>query len=31
VPGYRRPMIRAADFLAFIAEHTFGNDEVHPS
>jgi hypothetical protein len=31
VPGYRRPMIRTADFLAFIAEHTFGNDEVHPS
>lgn len=27
-PGYSRPMIRAEDYLALVAEHTFGEDRV---
>jgi hypothetical protein len=28
--GYSRPLIRAADFRAFIDEHTFNGDRVRP-
>ena len=27
-PGYQRPMIRVADFLAYIAKHTYFGDRV---
>jgi hypothetical protein len=30
-PGYARPRIKAADYLAFIERHTYENDVVHPS
>jgi hypothetical protein len=30
-PNYKRPMIRAEDYRAFIAERTYGNDRVHPA
>jgi hypothetical protein len=31
IPGYSRPLIRAADFHAFLAEHTFNGDRVRPT
>jgi hypothetical protein len=31
LPGYARPLIRVADFRAFLAEHTYGGDRVRPS
>jgi hypothetical protein len=30
-PEYARPRIKAADYLAHIERHTYGNDVVHPS
>jgi hypothetical protein len=30
LPGYSRAMIRVEDYLAFIDEHTFGDDGVRP-
>jgi hypothetical protein len=30
VPGYRRPLIRVADYLAYMAEHTYRDDRVRP-
>jgi hypothetical protein len=27
-PGYRRPLIRVADYNAFVAEHTYRGDKV---
>lgn len=30
IPGYARPLIRVADYLAFVAEHTYSNDRVVP-
>jgi hypothetical protein len=29
-PGYSRPMIAVADYLAFVAEHTYADDRVRP-
>jgi hypothetical protein len=31
IPGYARPLIRAADFHAFLAEHTYAGDRVRPT
>jgi hypothetical protein len=31
IPGYSRPLIRVADFRAFLAEHTFNGDRVRPT
>lgn len=31
LPGYSRPMIRAADYLELIERHRYGNDRVHPA
>jgi hypothetical protein len=31
IPGFARPMIRVADYLAVIERHTYRNDVVHPS
>jgi hypothetical protein len=31
IPGYSRPMIRADDFRAYIAEHTYRDDRVRPT
>ena len=31
LPGYSRPMVRAEDYLAFIAEHTYGDNRVRPT
>ena len=31
LPGYRRPMIRATDYLRLLDERTFVDDRVHPS
>jgi hypothetical protein len=31
LPGYTRPLIRAADYLALVAESTYGRDRVRPS
>jgi hypothetical protein len=31
VPGYSRPLIWAADFLALMERCTYGDDVVHPS
>lgn len=31
LPGYSRPMIRVADYLALMAEHTYGDDRVRPT
>jgi hypothetical protein len=31
LPGYSRPMIKAADYLELIERETYGNDVVHPS
>jgi hypothetical protein len=28
IPGYSRPLIRVADFRAFLAAHTFNGDRV---
>jgi len=30
LPGYRRPMVRVADYLALIEEHTYRGDRVVP-
>lgn len=30
LPGYRRPMIRAEDYLTFIETHTYRDDRVVP-
>lgn len=30
LPGYSRPLIRVADFRAFLAEHTYADDRVRP-
>lgn len=31
LPGYRRPLIRVAEFRAFLAKHTYAGDRVRPS
>ncbi len=31
LPGYSRPLIRADDYRAFLAEHTFAGDRVRPT
>jgi hypothetical protein len=31
LPGYRRPLIRVADFRAFLREHTYADDRVRPT
>jgi len=31
LPGYSRPLIKAADYLALIERETYGNDVVHPA
>jgi hypothetical protein len=31
LPGYSRPLIKAADYLQLIERETYGNDVVHPS
>ena len=31
LPGYSRPMIRAADYLQLVEQHTFRGDRVRPS
>ena len=31
LPGYTRPMIRVADFEAFIEKHTYRGDRVRPT
>jgi hypothetical protein len=31
LPGYSRPLVRAADFLELVERETYGNDVVHPS
>lgn len=31
LPGYSRPLIRVADFRAFLAEHTYNGDRVRPT
>jgi hypothetical protein len=31
LPGYRRPLLRVADFHAFLAEHTYNGDRVRPT
>ena len=30
LPGYSRPLIRAADYLAMLDEHTYADDRVRP-
>jgi hypothetical protein len=30
LPGYSRPMIRAADYLELVDEHTYRDDRVRP-
>jgi hypothetical protein len=30
IPGSRKPMIRASDYLALLEDSTFGNDRVRP-
>lgn len=30
LPGYSRPMVRVADYQAYIAEHTYRGDRVRP-
>ena len=30
LPGYARPLIRVADFRAFLADHTYSGDRVRP-
>jgi hypothetical protein len=31
IPGYSRPLVSAADFRAFLAEHTYAGDRVRPT
>jgi hypothetical protein len=31
LPGYSRPLLRVADYQAFIAEHTYQRDRVRPT
>jgi hypothetical protein len=31
LPGYSRPLIRAQDYRAFLAEHTYRGDRVRPT
>jgi hypothetical protein len=31
LPGYSRPLIRADEYLALLAEHTYGDDRVRPT
>jgi hypothetical protein len=31
LPGYKRPMIRAEDYLELIADHTYRDDRVRPT
>jgi hypothetical protein len=31
LPGYSRPLIKAADFRELIKRETYGNDVVHPT
>jgi hypothetical protein len=31
LPGYSRPMVRAEDYLEFVAEHTYHDDRVRPT
>jgi hypothetical protein len=31
IPGYSRPVIRAADYLAYIEQHTYRGDRVRPT
>jgi hypothetical protein len=30
LPGYSRPLIKAADYLELVERETYGNDVVHP-
>jgi hypothetical protein len=30
LPGYSRPLIRVADYLTFLEEHTYRGDRVRP-
>jgi len=30
LPGYSRPMIRAADYAVLVEEHTYADDRVRP-
>jgi hypothetical protein len=30
LPGYSRPLVRAEDYLALLAEHTYRGDRVRP-
>jgi hypothetical protein len=30
LPGYTRPLVRAADYLAMLDTHTYGGDRVRP-
>jgi hypothetical protein len=30
LPGYSRPLVRAEDYRAFLAEHTYRDDRVRP-
>jgi hypothetical protein len=31
LPGYSRPMIRAAEYLALVEQHTYRDDRVRPA
>jgi hypothetical protein len=31
LPGYRRPLIRVADYLQFVEQHTYRGDRVRPT
>jgi hypothetical protein len=31
LPGYSRPLIKAADYLELVERETYGNDVVHPT
>ena len=31
LPGYSRPMVRVTDYLAFVAENTYGDNRVRPT
>ena len=30
LPGYKRPLVRAADYRAMLEEHTYADDRVRP-
>jgi hypothetical protein len=31
LPGYSRGLVRREDYLAFLAEHSYGDDRVRPT